>query len=612
MTKQVKQFAINSNTIYNLVLAQAGTLGKALLETIMNSVDAEASKVDIELTQTRVRISDDGRGLTTADELELYFAQFGFDHATDALQSKRVYGQFGIGRAQLWAFTPNTWRTGEFLLDVNIRERGLEYLQESGLPFHQGVEICGSFYEPLSARELLTAEAELKELAKYIPIPVTLNGTVISTNPEKVKWTHETDDAWIRIKETGGFSVYNQGAFVRHYPSFQFGCGGEVVTKPGVRLSLNMARNDILLSQCATWKRIRPYIQARADDANKTRRATAGEVEAARQNYANRLRSGEVPKDWNSVHVEKLITDVRGKHMSIATAVSHVSGMWALAPSRKDPRGCKVADGDGCFVVSPETLSRFGVETLGELWAVLLGILDDSHYRETRDSAKSLRVFETLDAAGCKVNSDYRLIDNKELTADEKLTMSALNYMNKYVRFAVANMLGRDMWTGLTERTLRVGVSGTAQAWTDGDRYIAIERSLLSQAKRGLEGHAKLMMVLVHEYLHDANSAGSHVHNEEFYENFHDVMLSHNGCRLAPLMMRRYVAECLKKKVTLVRKVADSFDDLSLERTDSDEMPALNEPAPEAPLPKAGRNRPIMEVAKGKETANRDLFDDAA
>jgi hypothetical protein len=71
-----------------------------------------------------------------------------------------------------------------------------------------------------------------------------------------------------------------------------------------------------------------------------------------------------------------------------------------------------------------------------------------------------------------------------------------------------------------------VGESDTANGWTDGESYIAINRKLLSIA--GYSGQAlvafdKLGTLLVHEYCHHTDDTSGHTHDEEFNELYERV-----------------------------------------------------------------------------------------
>ena len=50
------------------------------------------------------------------------------------------------------------------------------------------------------------------------------------------------------------------------------------------------------------------------------------------------------------------------------------------------------------------------------------------------------------------------------------------------------------------------------------------------------------------------------MHDEGFYSNFHDIMLSDEGANLGILAMRKYVSDCRRRDVKLTRMVVDTLD----------------------------------------------------
>jgi len=55
-----KKLAAHDNLVYMVIKRQAGPLGKAALEGVMNSIDAGATRIDIHMTSDRLVIIDDG------------------------------------------------------------------------------------------------------------------------------------------------------------------------------------------------------------------------------------------------------------------------------------------------------------------------------------------------------------------------------------------------------------------------------------------------------------------------------------------------------------------------------------------------------------------------
>ncbi len=76
-------------------------------------------------------------------------------------------------------------------------------------------------------------------------------------------------------------------------------------------------------------------------------------------------------------------------------------------------------------------------------------------------------------------------------------------------------------WKG---RTLCIGVSETANGWTDGKTYVAFNRDYLQRHNpKYYEGAAEMVTLAFHEMAHDTDDTGSHFHSIEFYTAYHDL-----------------------------------------------------------------------------------------
>lgn len=549
-TVEKRQFAIHQNIIYSLIQAQAGSMGKAFLEYVMNSIDAGATKVDIKLTPKGFVVTDDGKGFTSKKEIEDWFEVFGFPHEGE--EGQRVYGQFGIGRAQMWVFASTVWHTNEFVMDVDVKNRGLDYhLSEVKKPF-EGLKIEGTFYDKLLPSEMMTCERELADLAAYAQVPVTLNGKVINKNPKDEKWEHETDEAWIKIRDNGDLSVYNLGVLVRRYPSYQFGCGGIVVTKPDVKLSLNMARNDILLAKCQVWKKIKPFLQSKVDE--KIARKT-GLTDVERINIFHRLFAGEI--GLNEVRSEhKFITTIAKQHLTLEQ-FSSTTLKISSAPEGSQV-GDKVHKSKMALVLHETLLQRLGVSTPFEMVEKMIGGLKIMRSKvkdryECYAYDRIIHNLEQFDYADFKevsktLNNGYALLnEQKELTTEEKCIFRSIKEYSDSLSYIVARSKGEYS----SPRKIRVGVSDVAEAWTDASAYIAINRKNLKAGREGIAGFTYLVNLLVHEYLHDDDDASTHVHNFEFYEAYHDITCSQNQYlhSIALKMFNRFIKEMRKEKL---------------------------------------------------------------
>src|SRR5579862_5444190 len=103
---ETEEFEVAPDMIYHAIFAQAGSLAKAVVEAVQNSYDSKSSKISIEINRKTIRITDDGRGFQSRQEINSWFKVFGFSH--EGLD--RPFGRFGMGRGQLWSFCSTVWR----------------------------------------------------------------------------------------------------------------------------------------------------------------------------------------------------------------------------------------------------------------------------------------------------------------------------------------------------------------------------------------------------------------------------------------------------------------------------------------------------------------------
>ena len=110
---------------------QAGTVEKAVLELVMNSIEAQLDaqgrtnpkkppQVWIEYIDEgngKLIVRDPGRGFRNRQEIMNWFAMFGTPH--DESEGKK-WAEFRMGRGQAFSFGKNTWRTGKFLMVYDL------------------------------------------------------------------------------------------------------------------------------------------------------------------------------------------------------------------------------------------------------------------------------------------------------------------------------------------------------------------------------------------------------------------------------------------------------------------------------------------------------------
>jgi len=70
VNKRKRKFGVAPAIIHNLISRQAGSLGKAVLEAVMNSIDAGATAIDITIDPQTLTIMDNGCGIQNFEQIE--------------------------------------------------------------------------------------------------------------------------------------------------------------------------------------------------------------------------------------------------------------------------------------------------------------------------------------------------------------------------------------------------------------------------------------------------------------------------------------------------------------------------------------------------------------
>ncbi len=529
-----RSLKMHPRLLYDVISRQAGTLSKSIMEGVMNSIDAGATFCDITLDAETFTIDDDGKGFQDRTEIENFFETFGYPHG----EGDAVYGRFRMGRGQMMAFGVNTWTTNQFRMTVDIKPQKDQTGKEFALGYQlsevgeivPGCHINVALYTKLNKTALLEASREITSMMAYAQIPVRLNGQQINQVPRDVKWDVETEDAYFKFSKSGMMSIYNLGVLVNSAPSRNFGTGGEVVSKHP--LEVNFARNAVI-SDCKVYGRIQRTIAAEA--AKQFTGGTGKMDDAAYERLATQILTGEV----NLVDVlrQKVLTDIFGRRQPL----SWLKGEWNMGQVSVATTGDQVAEiahsRKLALVLAQDTLDRFGMKTVQDLMDALAGLAEQQIATTSNRSDKNeLWIFQSgirrLDCVDRKtfddvISSTHIPVADKELNAAEAFALDIIRSGTGglgHEMAQAAKALGNPM-PPRTLRKLSVGVSEAADAWTDGTENIWINRKILPLIKLGTRGFVRISGLVAHEYLHDDADTGSHIHDAEFYQRFHDLVL---------------------------------------------------------------------------------------
>lgn len=570
--QETRSFTIDKNILYSIIQSQAGTLEKALLEGVQNSYDAGSTFCDIVIDKTNFSIKDDGKGFANKAEIENFFERFGTPH-TEGDGAK--FGKFRMGRGQIFSYGDNAWQSGKFTMQVDIKNEGLDYKLAEVKTAVKGCEIDVVLYDRLNNRELDDVIRNITRMVKYLAMPVSINGKVVSKDPSTMKWDIETDDAYIKVNEMGDLGVWHEGIFVRDYGGYHFGVSGEVVAKK--QFEVNFARNDIMTSKCKMWKRISAKLKA-FGKKRVVKKARLSEHE--RKMLVLDIISGE--SSFEEMKKIKLITDTAGRGWELQKISKIAEDNWydwgdRTALSVEDVAGSRIAESahkKEAFILSKSTLNLWQVESLQELMELfekldvktVAGVRDRNHWdRERYDERGGYYTgINLLDMEDIKkqYSNGYMQVEDKELSSHQLVVLKSLRNEVDNIRYVFQKVGISDNF--MKGRYVYGGQSDEAEAWTNGSDKIWINTDLLDKGARGFGEYMKLCSVMAHEYMHNDNDAESHIHGTEFYAGFHEVMTSPWFYDMALKGFKAMIRGCKAKNIrvfALVRDEEDSIDE---------------------------------------------------
>ncbi|WP_236077343.1 ATP-binding protein [Paraburkholderia domus] len=519
--------------IHHILYSQAGSIGKALIELIMNCGDAAARQVVLTITNDGFSCTDDGNGFASRKDVVKYFGRFGTPHQEGDVR----WGRFRLGRGQIMPHASTVWKSRRWKMTVDVNGTGYGYdldVLRAG-EMLKGCEIKGTWYERLSDVELMSTIQEVRDLVRYMPLAVLLNGQTITRNPATEKWDFEDEFAYYRAKSEGAVSIYNQGVLVRHDASQLWGAGGVIVSKRAI--SLNVSRTEILRKTCPVWKPIARQFAKMAEEVS-ARLGSHRKTEARREKAANDLLGG-AEKIAEVFTREEVITLLPGKrHFSMFDFFhKHGARVSVVTDDFDVPKGEALAQSGIATIVHPQTLARFGChspEDFRDTMQRVVANVRDAAGRDDQDRwllsyigrTPELLPFETLRDEFVERSE---IVSEKDvLDKETRRAWTALRWcLEKYVRICASGSLGED---GRLHRKggrvhVLLGRSNVNEAWTDGLTYIAISMDVV----RGLKANAVttaayIFGLLDHEIAHEGDSLDCG-HDEAFYQRYHDISL---------------------------------------------------------------------------------------
>jgi hypothetical protein len=536
--KTKRKFRAHENLVYLTFKRQAGSIGKAILEGVMNSIDAGASEIQVSFSDKKVVIKDDGKGMNTIKDIDDYFDCVGAPHELDSngVSTDARFGTFRLGRGQMFCFGVNRWRTGPFEMIIDMKQHGLAYdMVESHAKPTKGCIVEIDLYEPLDKWVYDNAIDEVKKYIRYTDVPVLLNGLQVSTDPKDTKWDFEDELFYLKVdteRTTGGIEVFQQGVYVRNLAAHQWGISGTLVSKGP--MVLNVARNDIMQNECPVWKAASKLLKSQfTKNVSKKKLLDSSE----RESLLKRIGNKDI-KNTSEYASCQLFQDANGKCWSW-NMIKLLPSRFALLPSGKvgicfakayDSVACRVTDNKLALVLDRSILPICRC-TEEEFIKNILAPFGNG-WRSRVDERFELT---TLDQVSKKMTEAAKLIGPKDQTKKEARILKALNTANHEIACAVyrdeyeserpfswssGNWLEFQRLKDSFVRRLVIGQLEGAGAFTNGTDYVAFCRDYVRDTGTTLPGFFKLVSVLLHEYCHDAPDTETHNHTPTFYETF--------------------------------------------------------------------------------------------
>lgn len=515
---EVRTLKAHDNLVLQVIKRQAGTLAKAVLEGVMNSIDAGAQNISVLVSHNTVTVTDDGKGFESAESIQNVFEVFGMPHELDeeGISTDAKFGTFRIGRGQLFAFGRNVWTTNTFKMCTDIDTKGLQYELYTDQPKVAGCVVTVLLYEGLSVREVQSTVDEITKLCRYVPQNLVVNGTCVARDPATMKWDIDHPLAYIdkkvaveKWRPSVGLDVYQQGVFVETIPASEFGLEGTIVIKEAVQI--NFARNQVM-RRCGRWKKIAALLKVTGtEDAKQKTKVSPAEA----RNFVTRFGHGEIQySEFKSV---KCLPDTNGRLWSCEQLTKMASSNGTGTAIHRSAAGdLQVGFGSAGCRSADRVMQQKLALVFDKAILSYMGMTDQQAVAALNHQ-RSYALAVLVDYKALLDGDDaYTLYSRQQLTPREADFVRAAEHLMWVI-------VRRTQKTA-DHRRLCIGSSRDADGWTDGSTYVAVNRSFLEGLDLGLERDwHKVAALLGHEMCHNEPDSGTHNHTPEFYEDFHEL-----------------------------------------------------------------------------------------
>lgn len=648
-------FELHPNTLRTIIQEQSGTWQKAIAELVMNSVDAGATRIDIDYEcddkfarLLKLNVTDNGHGFYNEDQLN-FFKTFGAPHE----EGDAYYGKYRIGRGQCLAFGKVTWRSHNYemfvdLGDPNQKETPLEKIGYNFTHYeqtHQGCVVKVEFFSPPRFRKLenLSQEKqtrqifdELIELIKFVPVPIFINGTCVTYDYSKIKWTHEDENAYYLIQamantkfkdlkdELNEVSIYNRGVLATKFSATWKGCCGVVISKKQIKL--NMARNSIV-DHDYYWYQIINMIEQLSSSAfvSTVNEPKTDEERAVviKQIYMDdsfcvvntvnqvahflklplfRTQKGSLISVVEMFKKTKLYTICPDPVGQERTTISEALEKKKITVIDQKFLGASHVYGGGFVDAFPSSAQDLFLEFIRNITGLTaynephrvyeeIEVKYGQEYIKNRgitiesivESGKKVKrkLYELLDYSKWTIRiSDYETLAQGLDVTYRPLSEKDLNAEELACFKAIRRVNAKFKEYNVGDRVLKLGSSDHAIAWTDSYSTIWITKPMLHMMRENK--FSQIILILLHEYCHregNLDSHATHNHNLEFFDSFHTLSMKLPLDLFSDLLRNQYVRWLAESQTRPSAKISYCLDRIfehypDLVRKNTDEMRA--------------------------------------
>jgi len=293
-------FELHPSVLERILFEQACTLEQAIMEMIMNAIDAGAGQIHITTTldtDDNVRVlsvRDDGQGFDE-QEAERVFRTIGLPHTKEEDEGRGTkFGKFRMGRGQLFRFGRNTWESGHLVFEVDVKNKGTGFQASKASRPVSGCCVTLEMYEDKDQSGYNLKEDLLKR-ARYLDTHITLNGEPLGNgapDQDPEGWDLKDQDFFFRVDHSSSYvRVYNQGVLINPYDSIAaslWTTGGVFASRRD--LVVNLSRNSWLHRDCPVAKK-----------AGELIRSQCSGDEALAALIGQKARMASSAKDWQDL-----------------------------------------------------------------------------------------------------------------------------------------------------------------------------------------------------------------------------------------------------------------------------------------------------------------------